>query len=118
MANNNKSWNIMKLFKEEEERTILLEEFVINLKSDTRSKDYLKIEMALMYEDKKDGEVLDSNKNKIRDIIIKELRNKTSDEMLDVDETRKLKDLILEEINVEFKEDLVKGIYFTDLVIQ
>lgn len=114
-----KSWNIGKIFQEdEEEYTILLDEFIINLKSEARVKDYLKIEMALMYEEGKDGELLDSNKNKIRDIIIKELRNKTADEMLDVDGTNKLKEVIVEEINLEFEKDLVKDVYFTELVIQ
>lgn len=118
MLRDNDSWDITKVFRNDEEHTMLLEEFVVNLKSDKGSKNYLKIQMALMYENEKDAKILSANTNKIRDIIIKQLRNKTAEEMLDIDKTMEFKKEIINDINVSFKQNIVDDIYFTDLVIQ
>lgn len=117
-SNSGQDWNIVRAFKQEEEHTKLLDEFLVNLKSEDKSRNYLRIQIALMYGNEKDGKVLEANTNKIRDIIIKQLRNKTSDEMLDIDQTMEFKKDIINDINVTLRQNIVEDIYFTDLVIQ
>lgn len=112
-------WNIPGVFKSGgEEHSILLEEFVVNLKSEGKAKNYLKIEMALMYENDKDENILIANTNKIRDIIISKIRTKTAEDMLDLDNALELKKEIISAINVALEATVVEDIYFTDLVIQ
>ena len=81
-------------------------------------RNYLKIKIALMYTDEKQEKNLSSNVNKIRDVIINQLRSKTPEEILDIEKTSELKKEIVDEINSAIKNDIVKDIYFTDLVIQ
>lgn len=120
LNNSNKDdWGIATVFKpKEQEHTLLLDEFLVNLKSEGKGRNYLKIQIALMYENEKEGQILETNTNKIRDIIINQLRNKTSEEMLDIDKTLELKKDITNNINVSLRESIVKDIYFTHLVIQ
>lgn len=110
--------DLASVFKAEEENTILLDEFIVNLKSERSMKNYLKIKIALMYTDEKQEKNLNSNVNKIRDVIINQLRSKTPEDMLDIEKTSEFKKEMVEEINSAIKADTIKDIYFTDLVIQ
>ncbi len=112
--------NITKLFNKNKnkEHTILLNEFVVNLKSDNNKKSYLKMQIALMYENKKDGVIIESNVNKIRDIIINNLLGKTSTDIIDEDNIHNFKEKLKKDINLALNDDLIKDIYITDLVIQ
>ena len=82
-------FDVTSIFKSENENTILLNEFVVNINSNNDRRGYLKVEMALMYNDKKDGEVIETNINKIRDIIINNLMYKSSDDILNVESLKK-----------------------------
>lgn len=110
--------DIAKIFKSDEEYTILLDEFILNLRSDNLTKNYLRINIALMYTEEKHDKILNLNISKIRDIIIKDLSEKNSKEILDKDNTLKIKKEIIDHINDALKEDVVKDVYFTNLVIQ
>ena len=110
--------DLVSVFKTEGENTILLDEFIVNLKSEKSMRNYLKIKIALMYTDEKQEKNLSANVNKIRDVIINQLRSKTPEEILDIEKTSELKKEIVDEINSAIKNDIVKDIYFTDLVIQ
>ncbi len=110
--------DLASVFKAEEENTILLDEFIVNLKSERSMRNYLKIKIALMYTDEKQEKNLNSNVNKIRDVIINQLRSKTPEDMLDIGKTSEFKKEMVEEINSAIKADTIKDIYFTDLVIQ
>lgn len=107
-----------KKFKADDEYTILLEEFVTNLQNENRGKNYLKIQVALMYDDKKATKTIESNINKIRDIVLNNLREKSSDEILNVKNTPKLKKQILKDLNSSIGDKVIKEIYFTNLVVQ
>ena len=110
--------DIVKEMKPEEEYTILLNQFVVNLHNESSLKNYLKLEVALMYTDEKHEIMINENLNKIRDVIIGVLRSKSSSEILDEENTIQIKKEIITDVNVELKDDIVKDVYFTDLVIQ
>ena len=110
--------DITEMFKSHDEQSILLKEFVINLKSENGAKNYLKVQIALMYIENKHGEIIISNVNKIRDQIHKDLRKKTSQDILDGDNITLIKKEIINNINLVLKENIVKDVYFTDLVVQ
>lgn len=118
MLKNKDFFDITKILNANKEHTILLNEFIVNIQSENNKKSYLKIEMALMYTNKKDGELIESNINKIRDIIINNLMDKSSSEILDVENIKNFKVDIKKKINDELKSDLIKDVYLTNLVIQ
>ena len=104
--------------KNEEEHTVLLDEFIVNLKSDGTRYNYLKITIAPMFTNKKHKDLIEDNQIKIRDIITYQLRNCTAQEILDVEETKYLKEKMVANINEELGGSIVKDIYFTDIVVQ
>ncbi len=101
-----------------EEHTVLLNEFLVNLRFENNKKNYLKVRIALMYTDKKQTILIDSNVSKIRDVILSELRKNSADEILDVDSITNLKNDIIKNLNLALDDDVIKDVYFTDLVIQ
>ncbi|OLS03763.1 flagellar basal body-associated FliL family protein [Tissierella creatinophila] len=109
-----------KMFESKDEYTIALDEFVTNLKNESKDKgkNYLKIQVALMYTDKKNTEIIEANISKIRDIILNDLREKSSAQILEVENTPKLKEKILEKINNSLGKKVIHDIYFTNLVVQ
>lgn len=110
--------DVKKVFEKEEEYSMLLEEFLVNIKSPAGKNRYLKIKLALMYTEKSHGEILNSNVNKIRDIIVADLREKHTEEILDTEKTDEIKSHIMEDINTSLNENLVKDIYITDMIVQ
>lgn len=112
--------DIQEIFQKEEEQTLLLEEFLVNIKSPVGKNRYLKIKLALMYNNPEHGEVLNANVNKIRDIIITDLRERQSEEVLDTDKTEEIKSKIMEDINsgLNSEQKIVKDVYITDLIVQ
>lgn len=110
--------NIGSFFESQDEYTILLDEFTTNLYSENRTKSYLKMEIGLMYTDKKEEKYIEANMSKIRDIILEEIRGKTDSELLDVEKTNDLKGEIQESINNSLDKDIIKDIYYTNLIVQ
>lgn len=104
--------------KSKDEYTIALDEFVTNLKNEDRGKNYLKIQVALMYKDKKNTETINANLSKIRDVILNDLREKTSTEILEVENTPELKNKMLEKLNDSLGAKVIEEIYFTNLIVQ
>lgn len=110
---------LVNLFSSSDEYTFLLEEFVVNLQTEENySRNYLKTEIALMYTDNKQEETLNINTHKIRDTIINQLRLLTSEEILNGDNTPNLKSILTESINTALGEEVIKDVYFSDLIIQ
>nr|WP_283244287.1 flagellar basal body-associated FliL family protein [Wansuia hejianensis] len=107
-----------KLFEKENEHTLLLDEFVVNLRSEKGSRHYLKVEISLMFTKDGQAKVLEESKDKVRDVILKKLREKSYEELIDVDYTNELKEELENAINVTLKDEIVKEVYFTNLVIQ
>lgn len=113
------SSQITSMFSSDEEHTYLLEEFTVNLRTeDNNSRNYVKTQIALMFTNEKDQDVLAVNTIKIRDIIINELRVLTAEDLLDGENTPNFKTRLTESINAELGGDLVKDVYFSDLVVQ
>ena len=83
--------DIKESFTSHEEYTVLLDEFIVNLSSENSAKNYLKVEVALMYTEKKKGETINVNVNKIRDIVINNIRSKTSSEISGGENTTTMK---------------------------
>lgn len=100
------------------EHTVSLDEFVVNLKSTSPEDNYLKISIALMYTDDEYTEAINSNVNKIRDIIINNLRVNTKSDLLDNGSIASLKTNIKEDINTTFDSVEVEDVYITDIIVQ
>lgn len=109
--------DITKAFESHEEYTVLLDEFVVNLRSENSTKNYLKIEVALMYTEEKQTETIDKNVNKIRDIIINNIRSKASSE-IDGENTSTIKKEMIRDINTALKGNIIKDVYFANMIIQ
>lgn len=112
------NFDITKLFNQNKEENVLLDEFVVNLKSENNRKNYLKLQVALMCNEEDDKAIIESNVNKIRDRVVNILLDKTSADILEGDNIKNLKDELKEEINLALKDELVKEVYVTDLVVQ
>lgn len=110
--------DVIEKMNPEEELTVLLNEFLVNLKFENNRKNYLKVQIALMYTDKKQTLLINSNTSKIRDVILFELRKHNADEILDAEAMLVLKKEIMQQLNVALEADIIKDVYFTDLVIQ
>lgn len=110
--------DVMEKLNPTEEHTVLLKEFLVNLKFENNRKNYLKVQLALMYTDKKQMMVIDSNTSKIRDVILFELRKYNAEEILDSEEMVELKKNIIQNLNIALDGDIIKDVYVTDLVIQ
>ena len=95
-----------------------LEEFLLNLKPEGGRNGYLKVKISVMYTDDDKKEFLESNVAKIRDAITSVLMSKTSKEMGDVKELEQVKKQMKDSINAALREDIVEGIYISDIVIQ
>lgn len=106
------------IFKSNGEYTIPLEEFIVNLKQEESLNSYLKINVALMYTDEKTGDEINANVNKIRDLVIANLRDKTASDMLNEISISKLKVDIKDDINNSLKNTAIEDIYITDIIVQ
>ncbi len=105
--------------EKEAQHTMSLEEFVVNLKPND-NKRFLKANMSLMFEGKgKDkAEFLEANIDLIRDEVIAILREKTAEDFLEVENTKALKEEIVEKLNESLGARVIEDVYFTDLVVQ
>lgn len=110
--------DIIKVFKPEREYTILLNQFIVNLQSENDRKGYFKVQLALMYTDKKAGEIIISNDSKIRDVILNNILEKSPEDILDKENILRFKKDIISKVNMALGEDIVKDVYFTDFIIQ
>ena len=107
------------ILKSNGEFTIPLDEFVVNLKSDNKNiKNYLKISIALMYTNEDHGTDIGANINKIRDIVISNLREKTASDLMTDDIIWNLKLNIMEGINDALNIAAIQDVYITDIIVQ
>ncbi|MCI4406256.1 MAG: flagellar basal body-associated protein FliL [Sulfuricurvum sp.] len=94
-----------------------LETFTVNLLSESGRR-YLKCEMDLEMEGKELSPELEEKKPVFRDIIIRVLSSKSLEEISTVKGKEKLKEQIVNELNMRLKDGKVKNVYFTDFVVQ
>jgi len=79
---------------------------------------YLKCEINLELEGEELSPELDTKKPVFRDIIIRILSSKSLEEISTIKGKEKLKEQIVNDLNMRLKDGKVKNVYFTDFVVQ
>lgn len=110
--------DIMESFDKEEQLTMSLDEFLVNLKSPANMRNYLKVKISLMYTDSSKTEMLTANTSKIRDIILDNLRGRGYEDVTTNEGIDTLKKDIIEDLNNSFEEPIIKEVYITDIIVQ
>ncbi len=94
-----------------------LDTFTVNLKSDSGRR-YLKVTMSLELSDPELSHELDAKTPVLRDRIIRILSSKTLEEISSKKGKQKVSDQIMDILNAMITDGQIKGIYFTEFVIQ
>ena len=94
-----------------------LDTFTVNLKSDSGRR-YLKVTISLELEGKELSKELDAKTPVLRDRIIRILSSKTLEEVSSRKGKEKLSGQIMDTLNSMLTDGQIKGIYFTEFVIQ
>jgi len=94
-----------------------LDTFTVNLKSDSGRR-YLKVTISLELEGQELSNELDAKSPVLRDKIIRILSSKTLEEISSRKGKQKVSDQIMDTINGMLTDGRIKGIYFTEFVIQ
>jgi len=76
------------------------------------------VDISIEVNNSKDAELLKDDMYKVRDKIIKILRNVSEDDMKQSDIQEKLKIQIKQELQKDLKIDTINGIYFNEFVVQ
>ena len=100
------------------EYVVAMDSFTVNLKTEGRTNSYLKTEISFMYNDDTKTEEFAEKKSQIRDVIIKDLMEYSSAELLASGGLEYAKTKLLTEVNTFFGDDVVMEIYFTDFLVQ
>jgi flagellar FliL protein len=94
-----------------------IDTFTVNLKSDSGRR-YLKVTLSLELEGKELSLELDSKTAVLRDRIIRILTSKTLEEISSKKGKQKIENQIMDTLNAMITDGKIKGIYFTEFVIQ
>lgn len=94
-----------------------LDAFTVNLLSENGRR-YLKVEMNLELSGEELGAELEGKKAVIRDVIIRLLSSKSLEEISTSKGKEKLKDQIVEQLNMRLRDGSIKNVYFTEFVVQ
>ncbi len=94
-----------------------LDTFTVNLKSDSGRR-YLKVTMSLELEGEELSLELDSKAPVLRDRIIRILTSKTLEEISSKKGKQKIESQIMDTLNAMISDGKIRGIYFTEFVIQ
>ena len=94
-----------------------LDNFTVNLKSDAGRR-YLKLTMSLELEGDEISMELDAKTAVIRDRVIRILSSKTLEEISSKKGKAKVSSQVMDTLNAMISDGYIKGIYFTEFVIQ
>jgi flagellar FliL protein len=94
-----------------------LDTFTVNLKSDAGRR-YLKATMSLELDNPELSHELDAKAPVLRDMIIRILSSKTLEEVSSKKGKQKVSEQIMDRLNSMITDGQIKGIYFTEFVIQ
>ncbi|MFK5937393.1 MAG: flagellar basal body-associated protein FliL [Sulfurimonas sp.] len=94
-----------------------LDTFTVNLKSDSGRR-YLKVTLSLELEGEELSLELDAKSAVLRDRIIRILTSKTLEEISSKKGKAKVESQIMDTLNAMISDGQIKGIYFTEFVIQ
>jgi flagellar FliL protein len=98
-------------------KTVTLPSITVNL-ADTDSSRYLKTTITLEFYSDDVEEELNDSMYKVKDGILKVLRNTKANTMEDTQQTEVLKKALLSEINSRLKSGKITGLYFQELLVQ
>ena len=94
-----------------------LDTFTVNLKSDAGRR-YLKVTMSLELEGEELSLELDNKAPVLRDRVIRILTSKSLEEISSKKGKQKISDQIMDTLNAMISDGRIKGIYFTEFVVQ
>lgn len=94
-----------------------LDTFTVNLKSDSGRR-YLKVTLSLELEGEELSLELDAKTPVLRDRIIRILTSKTLEEITSKKGKQKVSNQIMDSLNAMIADGEIRGIYFTEFVIQ
>lgn len=103
-----------------DEVSVPLEEFLVNLAdSEDGETSYIRTEISLLTNNAKNAEMIETNKDLVRDSVINKLRQKDAHEILaDKNGVNNLKEELRDQINKDYGSALVREVFITNLVIQ
>lgn len=105
--------------EKEEEITVPLEEFLVNMNSSSGRSNYVRMEISLSSTEEEFETIVHTNLAKVRDAIIYDLYSRTSDSVFEEEKGMfALKNSLKNRINETLGEDLVKEVYITNIVMQ
>jgi flagellar FliL protein len=94
-----------------------LDTFTVNLLSDSGRR-YLKVQMNLELDDEELAAELETKTAVIRDLVIRLLSSKTLEEISTIKGKDKLKEQIVNQLNLRLRDGNVRNVYFTEFVVQ
>ena len=94
-----------------------LDTFTVNLLSDSGRR-YLKVQMNLELDGEELAAELETKTAVVRDIIIRLLSSKTLEEISTMKGKDKLKEQVVNQLNLSLRDGNVRNIYFTEFVVQ
>jgi len=94
-----------------------LDTFTVNLLSDSGRR-YLKVQMNLELDAEELAAELESKTAVIRDVIIRLLSSKTLEEISTAKGKEKLKEQIVNQLNLRLRDGNLRNVYFTEFVVQ
>ncbi len=94
-----------------------LDAFTVNLLSESGRR-YLKVEMNIELDGEELGVELESKTAVVRDVIIRLLSSKSLEEISTAKGKDKLKEQIVDQLNMRLKDGHINNVYFTEFVIQ
>ena len=94
-----------------------LDTFTVNLLSDSGRR-YLKVQMNLELDGEELAAELESKTAVVRDVVIRMLSSKTLEEISTVKGKDKLKEQIVNQLNLRLRDGNVRNVYFTEFVVQ
>lgn len=94
-----------------------LDTFTVNLKSDAGRR-YLKVTMSLELEGNELSLELDNKSPVLRDRVIRILTSKSLEEISSKKGKQKISEQIMDTLNAMISDGRIKGIYFTEFVVQ
>ncbi len=94
-----------------------LDTFTVNLLSDSGRR-YLKVQMNLELDGEELAAELESKTAVVRDVIIRLLSSKTLEEISTAKGKEKLKEQIVDQLNLRLRDGNLRQVYFTEFVVQ
>lgn len=94
-----------------------LDTFTVNLLSDNGRR-YLKVQMNLELDGEELAAELESKTAVVRDVVIRLLSSKTLEEISTAKGKDKLKEQVVNQLNLRLRDGNIRNVYFTEFVVQ